>query len=126
MTDTVKKRGGKPATDKAVNHARGMRTLTVAGVTYRVCVTMESLSIIEDAFGIENLRELEEALGRSGSRQLAMLLAALVNAGEDREAVTVEECRRWKITIPEVFAALWGALSAAGAQTDEEAASSGN
>lgn len=104
---------------------RGIATIDVEGVKRRVMLRMDTLADLEDAFEVNNMQELETKLQRSGTRQLGQMLAILVNAAEGEGTVTAEECRRWKIGIPDVFSALYAAMLAAGGQTDKDADAEG-
>jgi hypothetical protein len=114
----------KAATKRDAN-PRGIATIDVAGVKRRVLLRMDTLADLEDAFEVQNLQELESTLQRSGTREFGKMLAILVNAAEGEGTVSAEECRRWPLSIPDVFATLHKALLASGAQTDAEADAEG-
>lgn len=115
----------KAATKRDAN-PRGLATIDVPGQRrYSVMLRMDTLADLEDTFDVANLQELEAKLQRSGTREFGKMLAILVNAAEGEGTVSAEECRRWPLAIPEVFAALHKALLASGAQSDAEADSEG-
>jgi hypothetical protein len=107
-----------------VNRARGETVLTVPAIgegearEYKLCLTLAAIAEIEDGLGVENLQEIETALQSAGSRQFACILAALARgAGHD---VTVDDARRWPITMQDALIAIVGAFKGAGAMTDGE------
>jgi hypothetical protein len=103
-----------------VNRARGEATIEVDGKSWKMVLDMRTMAEIEDGLQIDGLHEIEAALARAGSRQMAIVLAALINAGEGREAVKAEDVRRWPVTMTQFSDAVMLAFRGAGAQTDEE------
>lgn len=136
MADTLTAAGGNRAARRAATaeakgekkretNARGFAKLVVGDTTYKIQLLLSTLADLEDAFEVDNLQELQFRLERGGSRDFGKMLAILVNSGEGKEIVTADDCRRWPITLPQAFAALFSVLRSAGAQTDEEADAEG-
>lgn len=107
--------------EAAVNRARGEVTLTVGETVYTLCMTLGAIAEIEDGLGVESLPEIEKKLQTAGSRTFAVLLCALARGGRHEE-LTVDDVRRWPITMTELSEAIYAAFRGAGAMTDGEAA----
>ena len=104
------------ASASPANAARGEKGITVAGRTYRLALTMSAMAEIEDHFGVDNLQEATKALEQGGSKDFAAFVAALCRGGG--EEITMDDVRRWPITMPEVGAAIKAALDLAGLEEE--------
>ena len=109
----------------AANRARGEVTITVRGRTYRAALSLGAIAEIEDAFSIDRLSKLGAVLVDPGSRDIATVLAALINGGEGEGTVTVDEIRKWPVSISAAKQTISDAIQAAGGETEEAAAAAG-
>lgn len=106
------------------NRARGETVLVIPAIgggepqEFKLCLTLASIAEIEDGLGVDNLQEIESALQSAGSRQFATILAALARGGG--HDVTVEDARRWPITMQDALLAIVSAFRGAGAMTEAD------
>lgn len=64
-----------------MNAVRGEVSLTIAGTTYTLCLTLGALAEIESHFGLGNLAELDACLAAPKIRDLIAILGALIRGG---------------------------------------------
>lgn len=120
---TIRRRDASAARTP-LNRARGETVIRVPSTgdgeprEFKLCLTLAAIAEIEDGLGVENLQEIETALQSAGSRQFACILAALARGGG--HDVTVDEARRWPITMQTALIAIVAAFKGAGAMTDGE------
>ena len=57
----------------------------LAGAARRLCLTLGALAEIETALGVEGLGALAERMRKLSARDLAVVLAALLRGGGERE-----------------------------------------
>lgn len=109
------------------NRARGETELEVPGVgKVRLCLTMAGMAELEDAFEVDNLEEaVRKVSEQPSSRNMAIVIhALLIGADNDRDH-GIEEIRRWKIT-PGVIREAMSAMNAANEEGEGNASSGGN
>lgn len=68
-----------------MNGARGEVEAMLAGAARRLCLTLGALAEIETALGVEGLGALAERMRKLSVRDLAVVLAALLRGGGERE-----------------------------------------
>ena len=68
-----------------LNGARGEVEAMLAGAARRLCLTLGALAEIETALGVEGLGALAERMRKLSARDLAVVLAALLRGGGERE-----------------------------------------
>ena len=128
MTEVRTQRRGAVAEGRQtpVNQARGEAVIVVPFADgpqeFKLCLTLATIAEIEDGLGVENLQAIEAALQGAGSRQFAVIMAALARGGG--HDVKVEDVRRWPVTIGDLMASIVAAFKAAGAMTPAEAGQS--
>lgn len=67
------------------NSARGEVVATLAGEERRLCLTLGALAEIETALGCDGLTTLAERMRALSARDLAVVLAALLRGGGERD-----------------------------------------
>jgi hypothetical protein len=108
-----------------VNRARGETLLVIPGKPnepareIKLCLTLAAIAEIEDGLGVDNLAQIEGALQTAGSRQFGIILAALARGG-GHDDITVDDARRWPLTMSDAMSAIVGAFRGAGAMTEAE------
>lgn len=102
------------------NRARGETTIEVPNVgSVTLCLTLAGMAELEDHFEVDNI---QEAIGKvqesPSSRNMAVVIHALMAGTENADAYTVDDVRKWAITP----AGIREAMSAMTAGADDEPA----
>lgn len=101
------------------NKHRGEVDITIAGKTYTVAMTLESLSLIADAIGVESLGEIEARMTQFKISDMKPMLAAML-AGNGHQVPEVALARLTFREYMAFMAAIWNAKPA----NEEDAAAS--
>jgi len=109
------------------NRARGETVIEVPDVgTVTLCLTMAGMAALEDAFDCENMQQAVAKVGENpSSKNMALVIHALIMGGPQDGAHTVEEIRRWKVT-PGAIRDAMAAMNGNNGDAEGNAAPDGN
>jgi hypothetical protein len=109
------------------NRARGETAIIVPGIGEVIlCLTMAGMAALEDAFEVENLQQAVMKVGENpSSRNLALVLHALMMGTPAGDQYTVEDVRRWPVT-PAAIREAMAAMNASSESAEGNAGEPGN